>query len=325
MDFRSLTTHPPPQQHYQQCGCTPTQFQVNAQSNTSNQNCYSDNIPPTWARDIMCKIDEVNKRLGKMDELEMSIKSMSLQLNSVTTDVKEIRGRVSELEKSQQYISDSFEEVKQGSDKAIEISTYFDQGLRDLSEKISAENEKLREEILDLQARSMRDNLLFFNIEESELEDCKKVILEICEKDLEIPSAMTDIVIERAHRIGPRKVNKNRPIVAKFNRYEQRETVRKNSYKLSKNNPRVSIGEQFPKEIQERRKSLIPKMKEARSQGNRTKLVKDKLYINGNLYREVHTTGPTTRLKSQQQGGTRRGAQGTWKPHQEEMEHTGNT
>ncbi|KAJ8307212.1 hypothetical protein KUTeg_015296 [Tegillarca granosa] len=111
MDFRSLTNPPPPQQHYQQYGCTPTQFQVNAQSNTSNQNRYSDNIPPTWAREIMCKIDGVNKRLGKMDELEMSIKSMSLQLNSVTTDVKEIRGRVSEPEKSQKYISNSFEKL----------------------------------------------------------------------------------------------------------------------------------------------------------------------------------------------------------------------
>jgi hypothetical protein len=51
------------------------------------------------------------------------------------------------------------------------------------------------------------------------------------------------------------------------------------------------IGEQLPKEWVEKRKILMPKMREAKKDGHRTKFVKDKLYINGQLYRmtETHT------------------------------------
>ena len=51
---------------------------------------------------------------------------------------------------------------------------------------------------------------------------------------------------------------------------------------------KVQIGtaEQYPAEVQQKRKSLIPKMKEAKNEGKRVKLVRDQLYINGQLVKE---------------------------------------
>ena len=48
---------------------------------------------------------------------------------------------------------------------------------------------------------------------------------------------------------------------------------------------RISIAEQYPQEIQQKRRELLPIMKEARTAGKETKLIRDKLYINGQLFR----------------------------------------
>lgn len=58
--------------------------------------------------------------------------------------------------------------------------------------------------------------------------------------------------------------------------------VRKCSYKLK--DMHISIGEQFPKEIQERRKKLLPIYKRARESNQKALLVSDKLFIDGKLY-----------------------------------------
>ena len=47
----------------------------------------------------------------------------------------------------------------------------------------------------------------------------------------------------------------------------------------------ISIAEQYPQEIQQKRRELLPIMKEARKAGKETKLIRDKLYINGQLFR----------------------------------------
>lgn len=44
------------------------------------------------------------------------------------------------------------------------------------------------------------------------------------------------------------------------------------------------INKQFLRLIEERRKQLYPIIRELRNQGNRLKLVKDRLYVNGKVY-----------------------------------------
>lgn len=56
----------------------------------------------------------------------------------------------------------------------------------------------------------------------------------------------------------------------------------KNSYKLQ--GTPYGIHEQFPKEIEDKRRLLYPIQKRFRKSGHKTKLVRDKLYIDGKLY-----------------------------------------
>ncbi|CAB3992748.1 unc-13-like C [Paramuricea clavata] len=143
----------------------------------------------------------------------------------------------------------------------------------------------MNREIVDIKARSMRNNLLIFNIPESENEypeKCVEKVYEILQNKLEIDDASSKMPIERAHRIGRNRRGNPRPIVVKFLRYPDKELVKRSASKLKGTS--IGIGEQFPKDIADIRKSLYPVLKKAKEEGNKVKLVKDKLYINGQLY-----------------------------------------
>ncbi|XP_041346837.1 uncharacterized protein LOC121366455, partial [Gigantopelta aegis] len=144
---------------------------------------------------------------------------------------------------------------------------------------VMKDKDRLTEEIVDLQSRSMRDNLLFFNIKEGENENCYELIEKFCADKLELSDTL---LMDRAHRIGKINPGRDRPIMVKFSSFRQREQVRKSSFKLK--NTKFGIGEQFPKAVQQTKTLLMPAFKKAREENRRTALVKDKVYIDGELY-----------------------------------------
>ena len=76
-----------------------------------------------------------------------------------------------------------------------------------------------------------------------------------------------EIDLARAHRMSKATTGKTRPIVAKFERYQQREKVRMTGPRLA--GKKFGVSEQIPKEWQEKRKSLLPHFKDAKKQGKR--------------------------------------------------------
>ena len=112
-------------------------------------------------------------------------------------------------------------------------------------------------------------------------ENCLELIDEFCYNELGIDDSIIPN-IDRAHRVGKYTQGKIRPIVVKFNDFKVREMIRTSSHHLR--NTRYGIQEQFPKDISDRRRALQPVIHEARERGDRVSLVKDKLYINNQLY-----------------------------------------
>ena len=76
-----------------------------------------------------------------------------------------------------------------------------------------------------------------------------------------------------------------RPLIAKFLRYQEKELIRRSAVALKGTS--FGLGEQFPKEIHKRRKTLYPVFKRAKQERKKPSIVKDKLYINGSLYRTL--------------------------------------
>ncbi|KAK3093698.1 hypothetical protein FSP39_019012 [Pinctada imbricata] len=151
---------------------------------------------------------------------------------------------------------------------------------------MNIESAKTKEDLLDVQARGMRENLMFWGVPENPDENCTEIILNLCQNELKMERVKERVKIDRAHRSGKKMIGqraKPRPIVAKFHSYEVKEEIRSKSSLLSKTD--IGISQQFPKEIYERRKALIPIMKREREKGREVKLVRDRLFINNREYK----------------------------------------
>ncbi|XP_033741885.1 uncharacterized protein LOC117328461 [Pecten maximus] len=196
----------------------------------------SDN-PPAWAialiSPLISKVDTLTSKLSKLDSLEKVFRDLH-------EDVKNLKVRLDDIEESQTFINRKFEETR----------VYH----TDLS--------KLHDDVIDLKCRSMRENLLFFGIPEeggpdfvdrsdpttgiSERvpnEDCIDKLKTLASQKLDFTE---NLLIDRAHRIGPKTTGK---------------------------------------EVQEVRRELWPIWKKARDDKKRAVFVKDKLYIDGVLYK----------------------------------------
>lgn len=137
----------------------------------------------------------------------------------------------------------------------------------------------------------MRDNLIFSGIPEAAQDNPEEAIKEFMHSALKLPMITVNTInFHRVHRIGQRRTDdkRPRPIVAKFEHYKHKELLKSKARELRGTN--FGLNDQFPKEIQERRRKLIPIMKQHRKEGKRANLNVDKLYINGQLYRDFDTT-----------------------------------
>jgi hypothetical protein len=59
------------------------------------------------------------------------------------------------------------------------------------------ENDKLKEELTDVKLKSMQNNLIFYNIDENEEENCPELIINFCDERLKIGNAATKIRKEK--------------------------------------------------------------------------------------------------------------------------------
>lgn len=154
---------------------------------------------------------------------------------------------------------------------------------------ISKENKTLKETMLDLQTRSMRDNLIFSGISEQTPDNPENLIKNFMKAQLKIPpDTVQNITFHRVHRLGKPSTKGPRPIIAKFEHFKQKELVRSRGRELKGTS--FGLNEQYPHEINERRKVLYPILKENRQNNRRASIIVDKLYIDGQLFRNSKIT-----------------------------------
>lgn len=229
---------------------------------------------------IIQRLDSMDKRLSQLDSIQSSVKNITVRIDTIDQKVTNLEAKIKDIESSHQYDSGTLDELYKNQ-KEIDSSL---QKLRKIESEQKLREETLQREITDLKCRSMRDNLLFFNIPEEKDENCEAKVLDIIESKLKIADAKTNIKLQRTHRVGAFKPSRIRPIVAKFSDFPDREKVRSSASMLK--GSKYGIGEQFPPEVVEKRRKLIPVMMKARSEGKEAYLRIDKLYIDKQLYKE---------------------------------------
>lgn len=231
---------------------------------------------------ILKKMGEVDEKVtgidNKMSRLEQKIMNIDTKVSQLDEIVHTLQQKCKDLEKATQFMSDHVDRVDGIEGLVSTLSSEMETAMKG----IVHENIQLKEQVLDLQTRSMRDNLIIFELEEHDKEDTEKKVLQFFEDMLHIEHASNNIKIERAHRLGPRSQKKKRPVVVKFSSFKDRECIRKHSNQLR--GTKYSIAEQFPREILDRRKALLPHLKNAKAKGHRVSMVVDKLFIDGKLF-----------------------------------------
>ena len=146
--------------------------------------------------------------------------------------------------------------------------------------------QEMNEEMLQMQARMMRDNLVFYNIKEGNNEssaDCTNTLRSFLRDEMKIDKEnMAKIKFDRVHRMGQKGGKRSRPIVAKLNPFEGKGIVMAHIKNLDKNK-KFGINDQLPRELEERKKQLLPKFKEAKRQDRKPKWSVDKLVVGKNV------------------------------------------
>lgn len=141
---------------------------------------------------------------------------------------------------------------------------------------------------IDLEARSRRNNLVFWGLLENYKENCYHIIRDFIQRHLDLDARK--MYLARAHRLGPRKIglrNPKRPIIVNFRDSCDTDMIMSRANML-RNTP-FSVSYDLPKEINEARKKLwdeLRSIKESKPRANFQILYPAKLIVDGKLVRD---------------------------------------
>ena len=152
--------------------------------------------------------------------------------------------------------------------------------------------------IIDLEARSRRNNLLFFNIAEADQEsdsDCKQALLDFLAIQLKLnDDQLSRVVFLRVHRLGRLRHGvapngqpwKPRPVIAGFRDFKCKQDILFRASELK--GTQFAIREDFPAEIHSARGKLWDDFKNAKSQNLKARIVYPaKLVVDGRVVRDM--------------------------------------
>jgi hypothetical protein len=222
---------------------------------------------------LAMKLDSVVTKLSKLDVIEMKLATLDASVSDMKEDIKGLKTQTVTMDSSLTMMNETVEQNK----NKLEGMEDNINDLKTTVDYLRNENDFLKKQQIDQQIRSMRDNLIFTGIQETESENTEEVLQNFLYKEMEVSAPLE---FHRVHRLGANQRGKTRPIVAKFVYYKDRERIRR-AAPTQLQGKRFGINEQFPKEINDRRKKLYPFYKEAKRQRKSAYFKIDKLFVEG--------------------------------------------
>lgn len=220
---------------------------------------------------------------GKPDGI-LKVKESELlsQIKRIVTEVvrSELNMKVEEIEAKVEANTDDIKQMK--ADQKIAI-TEVEEKLSAELERTKDENKLLKEELLKLETHKRKMNLKFSNIIDKQGEtadECERQVLKMLQM-CGLP--MNTLSITHAYRVGfITKETPFRQMIVGFHHPKQRNQILYNGKKL-KELCKVSVEEDFPEEVEQRRRTLLPIFREAKKT-TRARLHDDVLTLSGKKY-----------------------------------------
>ena len=193
----------------------------------------------------------------------------------INTLVAKVESLTTTVEKKDEEIKNLNESLENAQTKARVL-----EGRLTRLEKVVGET---REELLQQKARSMKKNLLFYNLAESRDEDVRKVLNEFFKNQLRMPQEQIDsLVIENTHRMGKVTGRRSRPIVACFGSLQDKIKILRHTRNMDRTK-KFSVAEQLPPELNERKQKLWPQYKKAKEESKAAKWFGEKLLVDNKM------------------------------------------
>ncbi|MCP3932718.1 MAG: hypothetical protein GY705_26910, partial [Bacteroidetes bacterium] len=220
----------------------------------------------------------------KMEEVIVKLqKDMNEMWSTFTNEMKEKQVKqekdIEDLKNSLSAQSQDIEDMKK-MNKSLRTAQEISEGVITRQEK---QIEGLKGETVQAKVRSMSYNLVVSGIHDEISESRQSLIVKIdklFKSDLKIsPTVLKNVSVDRIHRGKGDAKRSSRPVIIKFKDSISKEIILRHTANLK--GKKVYINEQFPPEINEKRKALLKKRSECKASGIQTKLVVDKLFIDG--------------------------------------------
>ena len=196
-------------------------------------------------------------------------------LRGMRTDIRELTSKV---DYTLQEIVTCKSDIKELQNTTSTLSTELQTSKNEIV-ALKSQNADLQNRMVQLDSYIRRDNLIFYGVRQIPDEDCFHVFKSVLSTKLGITNT-NDIKLERCHRL--RSKANPKPLIVRFNCYQDRVRVWKCRKMLQGSD--ISMGEDFPPEIIESRKTLYPILKKAKELKKEAFLVADKLTIEGTVY-----------------------------------------
>jgi hypothetical protein len=266
---------------------TPKWPQTGSTASTDPTNSQSFDMIMGTVVETNRKLDFVLGKLEKLDNIQSVLGNLVSTVNDLESRVKVLESSSNEFKDSVSFVSnkvDEFERLSKSTPTKVgqelarqeKMLESLCKGVEDLRRSRNGIEDKLT----DLKWRSMKNNLVFTGLgNESRDEDTEDKLRHFIQMELGIDQ---HIELSNVHRFGKPRRDGKRPIVAKFLYNKERELVKNRGFMLRDTS--YGIQEQLPPDMNQRRKQLLPIMHRLRNEGNRAKLVRDKLFVNGKLY-----------------------------------------
>ncbi|XP_065678221.1 uncharacterized protein LOC136093188 [Hydra vulgaris] len=207
-----------------------------------------------------------------------SISSTNLKFDIFQSSIQDIRRELNDLKSGLNFVGgvceDKVKAVGEKINKVCEDLT----NVRKMQGKISSDNTELKLKSVDNEDRNRRNNLRIDGIietnEEKDWDITKEKIKQLFNVKLGIEK---DIKIERGHRVGLAKLERERTIVLKLTDFEDKKVILENAIKLKGSN--IFINEDYSFTTRKIRKELFEQAKLHRQNGHYAKVVYNKLIV----------------------------------------------
>ena len=249
----------------------------NGEKTQSSKHTSADN-EKTLLETINAKMDELKTEFLRTlsQEIRVAIQPLQEKLASTVDCLENTLKDIEDLEKENGELRKIVNDLATQIEKSKRNETILNSKLADLQEKQLASD-----------TYSKKENLIFHGIPQTE-EACQVALRAFLKDTLKITeNDVKTMIFQRCHRLNTKL--KPQPIICRFAFFSDRMKIWNARMKLKGTN--YSINEDFPPEIQSRRKLLYPVMKAARADNRKAYLNGQTLEIDGKPYNvnNLHT------------------------------------